>query len=294
MQHLHGVITLAQLESAGISERRLERMPEYQRVARGHYAMPGARRDFWFHAALALSVAGEDARLTGASALYVAQVLKTVPTGRIQVVVPEGKGSRKRAGFNVRRSSHLPESAVYRFGMRTVPVPYAVTDHARDEVDAGVAYALSQAMSLRHATLEEVRAVVDERGQFPGSARIRRVLDDFEGVESHSKRERRLRRALTRLGLPISDGVYKIRDDRRRIVAQADIALATVLLDVEVDGPHHLDPQQQAKDRIRDRGLAALDWFVVRYMYWEIDEDVDRVAHEIADLYHRRLAQAAA
>ncbi|WP_341251371.1 type IV toxin-antitoxin system AbiEi family antitoxin domain-containing protein [Euzebya pacifica] len=294
MHHLHGVITLAQLEAAGISERRLERMPEYERVARGHYAMPGARRDFWFAAALALSVAGEDSRLTGGSALHVAQVLKAPQTGRIQVVVPEGKGSRKRVGFDVRRSSHLPDAIESRFGVRTVPVPYALTDHARDVADAGVAYALSQAMGLRRATLEDVRAVVDERGQFPGSARVRRVLDDFDGVESHSKRERRLRRALVKLGVPIADGVYDILDERGQTVAQADIALVAALLDVEVDGPHHLDPLQQARDRVRDRGLAALDWHVVRYMYWEIDEDVDRVAREIADLYRRRLARAAA
>ncbi|MEO2105548.1 MAG: DUF559 domain-containing protein [Actinomycetota bacterium] len=288
MQHLHGVATLAQLAQAGISKDRLSRMPEYERCAKGHYALPGARRDFWFHAALAQSIAGEDSRLTSDSALYACKVLKDAPA-RLRVVVNEGKGSRKKRGFDVRRSSHLPEAVVTRHGIRAVPVAYALTDYARDASDRGVAFAISSALGLRLTTLEEIAATVDDRGQFPGSARIRRVLADFGDAESHSRRERSLRRELLRLGVPIVDGSHDILDERGRTVAQADVAVPAVRLNAEVDGPHHFDPAQQASDRRRDRNLKAIDWDVVRYLYYEIDEDVERVAREIADLYHRRL-----
>ncbi|WP_108665194.1 DUF559 domain-containing protein [Euzebya rosea] len=288
MHHLHGVATLAQLAAAGITKDRLIRMPEYERLAKGHYALPGARRDFWFHAALAQSVAGEDSRLTSDCALHAYRVLKD-PPARLRVVVPEGKGSRKRRGFDVRRSSHLPEGVVVRHGVRLVPVAYAITDYARDASDRGVAFAISQALALRLTTLNEIGALVQERGQFPGSARMRRVLADFADAESHSRRERSLRRELLRLGVPIVDGSHDIRDEHGRTVAQADVAIPLVRLNAEIDGPHHFDPAQQDRDRRRDRTLKALDWDVVRYLYYEIDEDVERVAREIADLYHRRL-----
>ncbi|AXV06974.1 hypothetical protein DVS28_a2292 [Euzebya pacifica] len=152
-----------------------------------------------------------------------------------------------------------------------------------------MAFAISSALGLRLTTLEEIAAIVDGRGQFPGSARMRRVLADFGDAESHSRRERSLRRELLRLGVPIVDGSHDILDERGRTVAQADVAVPAVRLNAEVDGPHHFAPAQQASDRRRDRNLKAIDWDVVRYLYYEIDEDVERVAREIADLYHRRL-----
>lgn len=294
MHHLHGVMTPQALEKAGISKDRLPRMPEYEHLARGHYALPGARRDFWFYAALALSIAGGDSRLTADAVLYATKVLTDAPT-LIQLTVPEGKGSRKQRGFDVRRSSHLPDSVVMRNSLRCVPVEYALTDHARDVRDGALALAISRALALRLTTIAQLTSAVDTRGTFPGSARLRRVLKDFEGTDSHSKRERKLRRELRRRGVAMHPEPMDIKDASGRTIGQADIAIIDFRLDIEVDGPHHDDPAQQRADRRRDRELASLGWTVVRFSIFEIDDDVAAVAHQIVRLIEtRRRAQMAA
>ncbi|WP_370324417.1 endonuclease domain-containing protein [Euzebya sp.] len=289
MHHLHGVVTALELHRNGITKDVLPNRPEYEGVGKGTYALPGARRDFWFQSAVALTIAGDDAMLTGEAALYALGVLPR-PPGHIEVAVPEGKGSRKERDFEVRRSSHMPEHAVVRHRIRCVPVDYALCDYSYKNPDGAVAHAISRALAGRLTTLAAITATADERGKFPGSARLRRVLADFGGNASHSKRERNLRRALRQLDVPIHPEPYPIRDRTGRIIAQADIAILEVKLDVEVDGPHHLDPDQQAKDRRRDRAVKPEEWSTVRYLIYDIDEDVQAVAREIADMYHAMLA----
>jgi hypothetical protein len=61
-----------------------------------------------------------------------------------------------------------------------------------------------------------------------------------------------------------------------RPVAEADIAITLLLLDIEVDGPHHDEPEQQRLDRIRDDRLLALGWTVRRYRAALVTEDEAR------------------
>lgn len=268
-------------------------MPGYDKLGHGLVGLPGARRDFWFHAAAALLAAGDDAMLTGASALYALGVLQHPPRV-IDVAVPEGKGSRKRRGFRVRRGSHLGDQPVLVKQLRTVPLPYAVGDYARDAKDDAVAHALSRGMAFDRFGLDEVVAVTDERGQFPGSARLRRVLRDFDGVETHSKRERKLAGALAKRGVKLHDGPLRLRNKAGRVIAKTDLAVMDVRLDIEVDGPHHFLPEQQRKDRIRDRDMLAIGWHVIRFSVYEIDADVERVADRIVSLIERLRAGASA
>lgn len=287
MRHLHGITTTSGLAADGITLDRATRIPGLRRVAHGVYALPGAPADFWNRAAAALAVAGDDARLTSTAAL-VARGIPVDPPQTIHVVVPEGKGSRKRRLCDVRRSSHLPESVVMVAGLATVPLPYALSDVGRDLSDRGVAHALSQAAGRRAASVDDVRAVVGERGRFPGSARLRRVLADFGDEETHSRRERLLRRALRRHGLRPADRQLRILAPSGRVLRLADIPFPEVRLDVEVDGPHHDLPAQQAKDRETDRLLRGIDWDVVRVTVYEIDADVDAAARQVVSAYESR------
>lgn len=286
MDHFHGVVTSTALRDAGISEKRLRRMPEYERLAPGCYAMPGARRDFMFQAAWALTVAGEDASLTGDSCLHVLNVLDQIPR-RVDVAVREGKGSRKRAGFAVRRSSHYPEPILVRHGLRLTPAAYAIGDFARDASDKAVAFAITRLLGKRLTTLDEIAAVADDRGSFPGSARLRRVLRAFGGKTSHSVTERQLKKGLAEIGIHAAAAPLNLYSPDGRWLGEADIPIMDIQLDVEVDGLHHLLPAQQAKDRHRDRGLKGIDWDVVRYMCYEVDEDLEGVVRQIANLVRK-------
>ena len=293
MQQLHGVTTASALDASGITRRQLASRPEYTRVARGIYALPGARRDFWFRAAIAALAVGPPVALTSTSAL-VAYGLAARHDEVIQVVVPEGTGSRQRhASYRIRRSSHFPDIHEIA-GVPVVPAAYALTDLARDTRDSEVSRQLSRCEGLRLANQADVAAVLEERGRVPGSARVRRVLADHGGEETHSTRERRLRAALRRLGVPIHPGQPLLRDAHGRPIRRMDIAIPTARIDVEVDGPHHLDPEQAERDRIDDRRAAAVGWLTLRYSVHEVDEELGRIAPEVRGHAARRAARPAA
>lgn len=257
--------------------------------------MPGARHDFRFWGALALSVAGEESCLTSESCLHLLGVLGHVPK-RAQVVVPEAQGSRKRARFEVRRSSHFPAAMIVRDGLRLAPPAYAIGDFARDASDKAVAFAITRLLGKHLATLEQIAAVADERGSFPGSARLRRVLKAFAGKSSHSGTERTLKKALAEIGIHAADEPLDLYGPDGRWLGQADIPIMDIRLDVEVDGPHHLLPEQQAKDRRRDRDFKGIDWSVVRYLSYEVNEDLTSVVRQVKSLVddlRSRASQAA-
>lgn len=69
---------------------------------------------------------------------------------------------------------------------------------------------------------------------------------------------------------------------------ELDVAWPELLLDIEVDGPHHLAPDQRGRDRERDRGLRRDGWEVARFPVEEIDEDPRDVAERVRSLIDRR------
>jgi very-short-patch-repair endonuclease len=75
---------------------------------------------------------------------------------------------------------------------------------------------------------------------------------------------------------------------------ELDLAWPNALLDVEVDGPHHLVPSQRRRDRARDRDLRADGWEVARFPVEEVDEDPADVAQRIATILDRRATPAPA
>lgn len=290
MRHLHGILSRGDVLAAGVSRRRLEEREEFEPLARGVWALPGARRDFWFHAALGVTAVGPPCALTGLSALQ-AHGVSGGPTTPVQLCVPEGRGLVPRhPSYRLRRTSHMPNGLRMVSRIPTVPVAYALCDLARDCSDADVAAVLSAAQSKRAVTLRQVARAAEERGRFPGSARLRRVMADFAGEETHSRRERRLRAALRRRGIILHPGVMVLRDVRGLVIAELDIAIPSVRIDVEVDGPHHDFAVQVRRDKVRDRAVAALDWLTLRYSIYEIDADVERIADEILRHVTQRMA----
>jgi hypothetical protein len=122
-----------------------------------------------------------------------------------------------------------------------------------------------------------------------------RAASGFAKGHSHSATEASARRIVTeigaKLGLAVEQRPLSLPDEVHP-VAEADIAVPLILLDVEVDGPHHDDPVQQRYDRWRDDQLRLLGWTVRRYRAALVDEDPERFARLVeADI---RQAAAAA
>lgn len=107
-------------------------------------------------------------------------------------------------------------------------------------------------------------------------------------VDHHrSGAERRLDHACAGLDIAPSARNLRVRtsDGARH---ELDLVWEEELLDVEVDGPHHLEPSQRARDRARDRALRADGWEVTRFPVEEVDEDPLDVARRIEKVLEQR------
>jgi hypothetical protein len=132
----------------------------------------------------------------------------------------------------------------------------------------------------RTMAVDDLVAVVDEPCRFGLPTRIPTLLTAAAELLrpgfSHSRTEAIGREIAAeeaaKLGHEVHPRPHKIRKDGR-IIAEADIAVLSLRLDLEVDGPHHRELAQQARDRKRDGELATIDWAVGRHDVAVIDED---------------------
>ena len=120
----------------------------------------------------------------------------------------------------------------------------------------------------RATTLDRLATRLATSGRVVGGPALRLALADLRGELSHSAAERRARAAvqqvLRRYGLRLHPRPFGV-EHGGRTVGEADLAVVELCLDIEVDGPHHLLPDQQAKDRARDRLLRRAGWEVERF-----------------------------
>lgn len=137
---------------------------------------------------------------------------------------------------------------------------------------------------LRHGQLVGAAHRADVAGR-------RAVLEDLRAMAGpvdhyRSGTEKALVTACTEAGLP-RPLVNHPTTTRAGTTFELDLAWPDVLLDVEVDGPHHLLPSQRRTDRLRDRQLRADGWEVARFPVEEIDDAAD-LARRIGALLERR------
>ena len=124
------------------------------------------------------------------------------------------------------------------------------------------------------ATVEELRAVVDERSNVAGVPLLREALEHLR-PRSDSPRETRLRRWIVREGLPeplVNPQIVLEVDARGRVVdsAPVDLVYDRARIAVQYEGAHHFSsPEQVRRDMRRDERLRAAGWEVLR-----VDKDV--------------------
>jgi very-short-patch-repair endonuclease len=98
------------------------------------------------------------------------------------------------------------------------------------------------------------------------------------------KRARALRKAMStqesrlwgRLRLLRADG-FHFRKQAPFLNYVLDFACFDRRLVVEVDGPHHLEPEQAARDAIRDQTLRERGFQTLRFWTQAVHEDIDAV-----------------
>lgn len=260
----HGVVSIHQLRSAGLSDDAVltrVRAGRLHRIHRGVYAVGyaglGIERS-WMAAVLAY---GPRACLSHRSAAALWGLLPAI-AGPVDVSLPTHGGRRKRNGISLHRSGSLTTSQVTR--QRGIPV----TRPSRTIADL-----------RRVAPPHEVRR----------ATRQAHVLGLSIGLEADDDRTRselefRFLRLCRRYGLPTPEVNVCVGP------LVVDFLWPTSRLIVETDGfRFHRGRVSFENDRARDLGLRALGYEVIRLSHRQVMDEPELVAGVLAECLAGRL-----
>lgn len=139
-----------------------------------------------------------------------------------------------------------------------------------------LAYVIKRGQYAREFTLEALEAGLADHARRRWVTRVRRAIDlrlaGSAGTKSRTEDEL-LPRLTEAFGEPLVNvfGAAGIPD------YEPDFCWPLRRWIVEVDGDHHLDPNERVKDLARDEQLRAAGWIVVRIPWREVWRDVDAV-----------------
>jgi hypothetical protein len=281
--HQHGVVSRAQLRTAGLHDRAIDRRIAAGRlhpVYRGIFAV--GRTDLtvkgrWMAAVLA---SGDGAVLSHTSAAA-AWELRAAGTGSVHVTVPGTAGRQRRAGIRLHRSAMLgADDATTRDGI-------PITDPARTLIDLAT---LLRGRPLEQALdLAELRGLVDfadlERRLAahptrPGSPALQALLSGYTAgtFVTRSEMEERFLALCDDHGLPRPDVNTRIEGE------ECDFVWRDARLIVEVDGyAYHRSPNAFEDDRERDVKLTVAGWQVLRFTWAKITVRPEWVAAAVTN-----------
>lgn len=254
----HGVISIAQLRSAGLSDNAVlgrVRSSRLHRLHRGVYAVghPGLSQfGRWMAAAL---TCGEGAAVSHRSAAELWGLLKHVE-GPIDVSIPKDAGRAQRSGLRLHRRTALrPTSMTRRYGI-------PVTKPAQTIVDLrGCVSAKELRRAIRQANVLGL-PIGSEASQD-------RTRSDLELDFLHLCKRRRLPtpEVNVRIGPHLVDFLWR----ERRLV-------------VETDGyRYHRGHQAFEDDHARDLDLRSKGYDVLHFSYRQVKREPERVAAGVRD-----------
>jgi hypothetical protein len=264
----HGVITVAQLERAGLTHTAIEKRVRAGRlhpVHRGVYAVGHprlSREGRWMAAVLA---GGEGAVLGGLSAAQLWQISRR-RTNVSEVLVP--RRHRPQTGIRFRYCRHLDPRDVL------VHNAIPVTTVARTLVDLTETSTPDQIANVIHEAV--YRGIFDERPTRAAMARANgrhRLAGLDRALELHaegsagtrSEHEDRFLALVASAGLPAPLTNVRARGQG------FEVDFRWPGLCVEIDGPGHVRPRTARDDRARDTVLHADGYAILRFTGEEVE-----------------------
>jgi hypothetical protein len=265
----HGLVTLRQAVTAGITEDQVEgrvRAGKWRRVRRGVFAMAGAPKTWEQGVLAAVLRAGPGAvasHLCAAALHDFPDSVRELP----ELTAPPGR-QPKIPGVRVHRPATLPN-----YDVRIVDkIP--VTSFARTLVDCTgrlslgqIARALDAGLVRRQVTVWSVERSLSPLGQAPGRhpSKLWTLLAErgLGPISSESRPEIRMLRVLADSGLPKPTQQHRVKfgSDTFRL----DLAYPDAKLAIEYDGwDTHKTRVAFDADRRRDRILQLNGWVVLR------------------------------
>jgi very-short-patch-repair endonuclease len=276
-----GVITLAQARRSGLSQDSVDRKVrsgQWRRCARGVYFV--ADRPFTAAARVRATVWGHGAQ-AAASGLAAAWWLglSAVAPGRVEVTVPRPGHGRCHPGSRTRRRNLTPADVFEHRGLRVTSLALTVVEAS---VRRGGGAAIMDSALQRETDLRELwRAHLRNKGRH-GSPAARLLLQAAgDGARSHA--ERLLVHLLKSAGItgwianhPVGGYVVDVAFPEHKVV-------------IEIDGwAFHSDPAVFRNDRVRQNQIALLGWKVLRFTWFDLTEQPERVIAEICRVLSAR------
>lgn len=184
-------------------------------------------------------------------------------------------------------------------GIRLTSPPRTLFDSAALLTPAALGSAIEQALADHRCTMGTLMSTMFRlrHPRRPGAARFEEVLRSRAGLRgaARSEMEIEVRQAMAAAGLPEPEiNMWMRLPDGERI--QIDLAWPEHLLAVEVDHPFWHDREvEAARDKRRDRKLAAAGWLSLRLSQMDVERRlVDAVGDLRAVLLQRGWSPAAA
>ena len=278
----HGVITLAQLETLGLSPRATRHRAaagRLTRVHRGVYAigaLTGEGR--WLAAVLAC---GDGAALSHRSA---AALWGLSGNGGAEVdVTTAGRAGRGYPTIHAHRGGELrPEDTTVQNGIPCTTVPRTLIDIAAVVSYRMLERAIDRAEVLRLFDLCAIRAALERHRSRRGTRALANALDSYDRptITSSAAEERFLAliRA-ARLPRPRVNGRLLLDDGT---AYSPDFLWREARLIVEIDGrTYHARRGAFEHDRRRDRRLAIAGYETRRYAASELAREPEQVIAEV-------------
>lgn len=280
----HGVLSLEQLERAGLSARAVRHRAVAGRLSRVHagiYAVgPLSVEGRW---AAALLATGPRAVLSHRSAAALWGIASE--GGRVEVANPT-RGGRSRPGLIVHRAGGLAEQerAVHR-RLPCTTVARTLLDVAATLDRRSLERAVDRAEQARRFDLAEIHATLQRSPRHPGARALGALLVGYaDPTVTRSDAEELVLALIDRAGLPrprVNAYVALPAGSGREV----DLLWPDRRLAVEIDSrTFHETRAGFASDRQRDRQLTAIGLSVVRFTATEIAARSERVAAELRSL----------
>jgi very-short-patch-repair endonuclease len=284
----HGVVTIEQLQSLGLSARGVRHRAgsgRLQRVHRGVYAVEGlGRRGRWMAGVLA---AGPGAMLSHRSAAALWDLL--AETGSTTSVTVPHDMRRQRPRLEIHGGTSLAPTDVTAIdGIPCTTLPRTLLDVAAWVDRRALTRMIDRAEQLREFDLRQIDDLLGRNRGRRGAGALSAALELWSEPEvASSVAEEHFIALVERFGLPapevnrwipLSDGGGY----------SPDFLWREPKLIVEVDGrAYHARRRAFAHDRRRDRRLVLAGFHTIRYAASEVTGRPEAVAAELAQLLAR-------
>jgi very-short-patch-repair endonuclease len=287
----HGLITLAQLERAGLTASGVRKRAAKGRLHRVHlgvYSVGHRPLDLDGEKMAAVLGCGANAALSHASAAALWRL--RADSGRpFDVTAPNRRG-RLPVGIRAHRHGFLrePDKTSVR-GIPCTSVARTLLDLAGLVDVSELRKAISEAEVRRILDLADVRALMERSGGRRGVARLRMVISELspQTAQSRSYLERKFLAMCERAKLPPPEVNCRLVVGNREL--SPDFLWRGARLIVESDGRETHDTASAFEnDRLRDQAFSAADWQVIRCTWHQVLHEPIRLTKTIRTILDRR------